>query len=69
MERFNLDRQSFQPFVEDYSDHLSIIVPDQNFADQPAEHENRRALGFIQYEKRPVESRSQMHACNYSSML
>ncbi|CEJ62732.1 hypothetical protein PMG11_11223 [Penicillium brasilianum] len=28
MERFNLDRQSFQPFVEDYSDHLSIIVPD-----------------------------------------
>lgn len=52
IERFNLDRQSFQPFLEDYSDHLSIIVPDQTLADQPAERENRRALGFIQYEKK-----------------
>jgi hypothetical protein len=39
--------------LEDYSDHLSIIVPDQTLADQPAERENRRALGFIQYEKKP----------------
>jgi hypothetical protein len=52
MERFNLDRQSFQPFLEDHGDHLSIVVPDQNLADQPAERENRRALGFIQYEKK-----------------
>lgn len=52
MERFNLDHQSFQPFLEDYSDHLSIIVPDQNLADQLGERENRRALGFIQYEKK-----------------
>ncbi|OKP07003.1 hypothetical protein PENSUB_6120 [Penicillium subrubescens] len=33
-------------------DHLSIIVPDQSLADQPAERENRRALGFIQCEKK-----------------
>ncbi|CEJ62517.1 hypothetical protein PMG11_11014 [Penicillium brasilianum] len=52
IERFNLDRQSFQPLLEDYSDHLSIIVPHQTLADQPAERENRRALGFIQYEKK-----------------
>ncbi|KAJ5981974.1 hypothetical protein N7451_012074 [Penicillium sp. IBT 35674x] len=51
IERFNLDRQSFQPFLKDYSDHLSIFVPDQNLADQPGERENRGALGFIRYEK------------------
>jgi hypothetical protein len=52
MERFNLDRQGFQPFLEDRSGHLSIIVPDQALADRPAESEDRRALGFIQYGKR-----------------
>jgi hypothetical protein len=52
IERFNLDRQSFQPFLEDHGDHLSIVVTDQNLADQPAERENQRALGFIQYEKK-----------------
>ncbi|KAF3399844.1 hypothetical protein F1880_008366 [Penicillium rolfsii] len=36
-----------------YSDHLSINVPDQPLADQPAERKNQRAtLGFIQYEKK-----------------
>ncbi|KAJ5364961.1 uncharacterized protein N7496_010674 [Penicillium cataractarum] len=47
IERFTLDRQSFQPFLEDHDDHLSFVVPDPNLADQPAERENRRALGFI----------------------
>jgi hypothetical protein len=46
IERFDLDRQSFQPFLEDHGDRLSIVVPDQ-----PGDRENRRALGFIQYEK------------------
>ncbi len=52
IEKLDLDRQSFQPFSEDHGDHLSIIAPDQNLADQPAESESRRALGFIQYEKK-----------------
>jgi hypothetical protein len=38
--------------LEDHGDNLSIVVFDQNLADQPAERENRRALGFIQYEKK-----------------
>ncbi|KAJ5358336.1 uncharacterized protein N7496_010749 [Penicillium cataractarum] len=46
IERFDLDRQSFQPFLEDHSEHLSVVVPDQ-----PGDRKNRRALGFIQYEK------------------
>jgi hypothetical protein len=32
--------------LEDHGDRLSIVVPDQ-----PGDRENRRALGFIQYEK------------------
>ncbi|CEJ61859.1 hypothetical protein PMG11_10376 [Penicillium brasilianum] len=47
MERFELDRQSFQPVLEDHSGGLSIIVPDRNLADRPAESDDRRALGFI----------------------
>jgi hypothetical protein len=47
MERFELDRQSFQPVLEDHSGGLSIIVPDRNLADRPAESDYRRALGFI----------------------
>jgi hypothetical protein len=45
-ERPDPDRPSFQPFLGDHDDHLSIVVPDQ-----PGDRENRRALGFIQYEK------------------
>ena len=51
MERFVLDRQRFQPFLENHSVHLSTIVPDQRLANRPADSERRRALGFIQYEK------------------
>jgi hypothetical protein len=32
--------------LDDHDDHLSIVVPDQ-----PGDRENRRATGFIQYEK------------------
>jgi hypothetical protein len=39
MERFELDRQSFQPFLEGHSGYLSIIVPDLDLADQAAESE------------------------------
>ncbi|CEJ62599.1 hypothetical protein PMG11_11096 [Penicillium brasilianum] len=69
MEKFELDRQSFQPVLEDHSGGLSIIVPDRNLADRPAEREDRRALGFIQYGKGLVESPSQMLACDSPSML
>jgi hypothetical protein len=33
IERFNVDRQSFLPFLEDHGDRLSIVVPDQHLAD------------------------------------
>jgi hypothetical protein len=69
LEKFELDRQSFQPVLEDHSSGLSIIVPDRNLADRPAESEDRRALGFIQYGKGLVESPSRMLACASPSML
>jgi hypothetical protein len=36
MERFELDRQRFQPLLEDHSGCLSVIVPERNLADRPA---------------------------------
>jgi hypothetical protein len=38
--------------LEDHGGLLSIVVPEPRLADQPGERENRRALGFIQYEKK-----------------
>lgn len=67
MERFDLDHQSFHPFLEDRSGYLLIIVPGRNLADQPAESEDRRALGFIHYEKKGWSShyRKCLHATPY----
>lgn len=45
IERFELDCQSFQPVLEVHSSSLSIIIPDRNLTDRPAESEDRRALG------------------------
>jgi hypothetical protein len=63
IERFNLDRQSFQLFLEDLGGHLSIVVPVQNRADQPGECENRRALGFIHYERKKTGRITIANAC------
>ena len=52
IERFNVDRQSFLPFLEDHGDLLSIVVPEPHLADKPWERENRRALGLIRYNKK-----------------
>jgi hypothetical protein len=37
---------------EDHGGLLSILVPEPHLADQPGERENRRALGFIRYDKK-----------------
>lgn len=46
LEMFDLDRLDFQPFYEDRSDCISIIVPDIL-----SRRRQCRALGFIKYEK------------------
>ncbi|KAF2996556.1 hypothetical protein E8E15_000224 [Penicillium rubens] len=45
--RFQLNRQDFKPFFADKKDHFSIIVPATS-----NDNGNRRALGFIKYEKK-----------------
>ncbi|KAJ5742665.1 uncharacterized protein N7511_011236 [Penicillium nucicola] len=47
LERFQLKRLDFRPFLEDKKDHFSIIVPTSS-----DENGNSRALGFIKYEKK-----------------
>ncbi|KAJ5348624.1 uncharacterized protein N7506_001877 [Penicillium brevicompactum] len=47
LERFQLNRLDFKPFFEDKKDHFSITVPTASNGNG-----NRRALGFIKYEKR-----------------
>lgn len=63
VERFDLDRHTFQPFFEDHSDHLSIVVPDQSLAEGSNESEGRQA-GFhpVREEDRSSSHRKCEHA-------
>ncbi|KAJ6045616.1 uncharacterized protein N7446_012480 [Penicillium canescens] len=47
LEHFELNRLDFQPYYEDKSGCVSIIVPDPK---EP--HQRRRALGYIKYDKK-----------------
>jgi hypothetical protein len=52
LEHFELVPLDFQPYYEDKSGCVSIIVPDPK---EP--HQRRRALGYIKYDKQVVSPR------------
>jgi hypothetical protein len=69
IERFDLDHLSFLPFLEDTVTISQSLFPTKTLP--TSQRSVRIDAHWVSFstKKRPVESRSQIHACNYPSIL